>query len=181
MKDILLFCILLVTFQIAKAQKELTYEVVSVATSKPPSPETYISKDGTKYTIGDTLKMGSPSGVNGTWVYVQGVTWMGDIVPVPTNAVNTNTVIKKLYVGGTKKQGFKVSILTKGNGMGTNYSFFIEDAIASGEVVDPKAGSRMTSDKALEALKKEKDKLDLGLISQEEYELRKAELTKFIK
>ena len=39
----------------------------------------------------------------------------------------------------------------------------------------------MTSDQALEALKKAKDKLDLGLITQEEYEKIKAELTPFIK
>jgi hypothetical protein len=39
----------------------------------------------------------------------------------------------------------------------------------------------MFSDEALTALKKAKDKLDLGLISQEEYDKIKAELTPFIK
>jgi hypothetical protein len=39
----------------------------------------------------------------------------------------------------------------------------------------------MTSDEALAALKKAKDKLDLGLITQEEYEKIKSELTPFIK
>jgi len=33
----------------------------------------------------------------------------------------------------------------------------------------------------LETLKKEKDKLDLGLITKEEYEAKKQELSKFIK
>ncbi len=39
----------------------------------------------------------------------------------------------------------------------------------------------MSSDEALTALKKAKDKLDLGLITQEEYDKIKAELTPFIK
>jgi hypothetical protein len=39
----------------------------------------------------------------------------------------------------------------------------------------------MTSDEALSELKKAKDKLDLGIITQEEYDLKKAELTPFIK
>jgi hypothetical protein len=39
----------------------------------------------------------------------------------------------------------------------------------------------MTSDEALEALKKAKDKLELGLINQEEYEKIKQELTPYIK
>jgi hypothetical protein len=58
-----------------------------------------------------------------------------------------------------------------------NYFFNIEDAITVGEV----KSFGMSSDEALAALKKAKDKLDLGLISQEEYDKIKAELTPFIK
>jgi hypothetical protein len=39
----------------------------------------------------------------------------------------------------------------------------------------------MTSDDALAELKKAKDKLDLGLITQEKYDEIKAELVKYIK
>jgi hypothetical protein len=39
----------------------------------------------------------------------------------------------------------------------------------------------MTSDDALAELKKAKDKLDLGLITQEDYDKLKAELSKYIK
>jgi len=39
----------------------------------------------------------------------------------------------------------------------------------------------MTSDEALTELKKCKDKLDLGLITQEELNKKKAELSKYIK
>lgn len=39
----------------------------------------------------------------------------------------------------------------------------------------------LSSDEALVKLKKCKDKLDLGLISQEEFDKKKEELSKFIK
>lgn len=39
----------------------------------------------------------------------------------------------------------------------------------------------MTSDAAMEQLKKEKEKLEMELISEEEYNKRKEELMKFIK
>jgi hypothetical protein len=42
-------------------------------------------------------------------------------------------------------------------------------------------GFGLSSDDALAQLKKAKDKLDLGLITQEEYDKLKAELTKYIK
>ena len=128
---------------------ELSYKAIRTATEKPEAPIVYISKDSTKYQIGDTLKLGTPSGVNGRWVYIFAMTWMGEAVAIPITAANTNVVIKKFYVGGTRKQGFKVSIFTKGNGMSTNYSFYVEDAIAAGEVIDPQAKNRMSSDQAL--------------------------------
>jgi len=50
----------------------------------------------------------------------------------------------------------------------------IEDAIQSGEV----QSSGMSSDKALSELKKAKDKLDLGLINQQEFDKLKSNLSK---
>jgi hypothetical protein len=58
-----------------------------------------------------------------------------------------------------------------------NYFVYLEDAILVGEI----KSFGMTSDEALTELKKAKDKLDLGIITQEEYDLKKAELTPFIK
>jgi hypothetical protein len=52
----------------------------------------------------------------------------------------------------------------------------IEKAIEVGEVVT----DGYSSDKALAELKKAKDKLDLGLITIEEFEALKAELSKYI-
>jgi hypothetical protein len=61
-------------------------------------------------------------------------------------------------------------------GIGLMYIDF-ENAIASGEIV----GLGMTSDKALEELKKAKDKLELEIITQEEYDKIKADLMEYMK
>ena len=58
-----------------------------------------------------------------------------------------------------------------------NYFLYIEDAITVGEV----DSGVMSSDEALTELKKAKDKLDLGLITQEEFEKIKLELAPIIK
>jgi len=58
-----------------------------------------------------------------------------------------------------------------------NYTIRIENAIAAGEI----KSIVMTSDEALSELKKAKDKLDLGLITQAEYDSLKVELSKYIK
>ena len=55
----------------------------------------------------------------------------------------------------------------------------LEFALKYGELINPK--STMTSDEALAELKKAKDKLDLGLINQEQYEAVKTEMIKYIK
>ena len=52
-----------------------------------------------------------------------------------------------------------------------------DGAVSNGEI----KSKIMSSDQAIEELKKWKDKLDLELISEEEYKQKKAELVKYIK
>ena len=99
------------------------------------------------------------------------------ITPLLAAASGTETEIKKIYVAGNKRTGYSVTMRTKGVTGLSNYTIQFENAISTGEI----KGSGMTSDEALTELKKAKDKLDLGLITQEEYDKIKAELTPFIK
>jgi hypothetical protein len=99
------------------------------------------------------------------------------ITPLQVQASGQETEIKRIYVIGNKRAGYSVAFRTKGIIGLSNYSIQIENAIENREV---KSFDR-TSDEALVELKKDKDKLDLGLITKEEYELNKVELTKFIK
>lgn len=137
----------------------------------------YVSKQGDVYKVGDTLRINKPSGNNGSFVYISSFDIMGQILPVASNRTNTVTVIKNIRVGGSKRTGWKVSFQTQGGSLIDNYFFFIEDAIAS-EEIEPKS---ISSDKALEELKRAKDKLDLELISPSEYETIRERLKPFIK
>jgi hypothetical protein len=139
--------------------------------------ESYVSKDGSIYKVGDKIQFGNPSGTNGKFVIIQKMDIAANVYVVGAEAINTSAEIKKIRVGGTSRSGYKVSFQTKGMTGVDNYFLNIEDAITVGEV----KSFGMSSDEALTALKKAKDKLDLGLITQEEYDKIKAELTPFIK
>ena len=131
----------------------------------------YLSKDGAVYKIGDMLKIGAPS-TNKTFAFI---TLPSGTVGI--SASGDNTEIKKIYVKGNNITGCRVAFKTKGIDWTSTYIIDIENAIALGEI----KSSGMTSDEALTALKKSKDKLDLGLINQQKYDSIKIELVKYIK
>jgi hypothetical protein len=139
--------------------------------------DSYLSKDGTIYKVGDFLDVGLPSGTNGRFVLIQQIDIAGNILVVGSQAINTHCEIKKIRVLGNKRQGYKVQFQTKGRTSIDNYFFNLEDAIVAGEI----KSKGMTSDQAMKELKTAKDKLDLGLITQAEYDKVKAELVKYIK
>lgn len=136
--------------------------------------ETYISKSGESYSIGDTLRIGPPTGVNGKYIYIENVDFIGDKHDVTASAINTQTVIKRISVGGARRSGFKV--VFQSSAVVGNYYYFIEDAIESGEI----RGKGMTSEEALAELRAAKEKLDLGLITQMEFEELREKLRKYI-
>lgn len=159
------------------AQEQVKYEDVKNSLIEKGQFTSYLSKDGSIYKIEDKINFGTPSGVNGKFVTIQKVDIMGTIYVVGAEAINTSAEIKKIRVTGSKRAGYKVSFQTKGMTGVDNYFVYIEDAILVGEI----KSFGMTSDEALNELKKAKDKLDLGIITQEQYDLKKAELTPFIK
>jgi hypothetical protein len=73
-----------------------------------------------------------------------------------------------------------VKDLSMSSSMGANNRTIIdlEMAINTGEVLNPNAA--MTREQAIAKLKESKDLLDLGMITQEEYEKLKVELTPII-
>lgn len=139
---------------------------------------TYIGKDGGVYKVGDKITLGMPSGLQSRtkdFAYVNEGAVL--LTPVSGLAAGTSTEIIRFVLVGTKRSGFYVVARTKGIIGLQNYSIDLENAITAGEVVS----TGMTSDQALNELKKAKDKLDLGLITQEQYDAIKAELSKTIK
>lgn len=155
----------------------LTQETLNSGRRPVGKFNSYITKTGDEIKVGDTLKIGQPSGVNGKFVYFQKIDIMGQYYVVGAEATSTNAIIKSIRVSGTNRSGFKAAIQTKGLTAIDNYFLNYEDAVLSGEL----QSDGMTSDQALEELKKAKTKLDLEVIDQVEYDKIKEELMKYIK
>ena len=137
--------------------------------------DSYKTVDGEIFKIGDKIKLGTPSS-NKTFAYISaGGTW----TPAQSaNAMysNTESEIKYFYIWGTKKIGYKVAFGLK-SGISELKVTDIEMAIKTGELIS----QILSSDKALELLKKAKDKLDLNIIDQVEYDSIRLFLIKYIK
>jgi hypothetical protein len=132
----------------------------------------YLSKDGYLYKVGDIIKINKPTNgdkfsfINDRFSQIQ----------ASSEIIGKDMVIKNILVIGFKNSGYEL-YMTINNPTTVDHSLKFESAISYGEIFS----KGMTSDDALKELKKAKDKLDLGLITKEEYEVRKLELIKFIK
>lgn len=157
--------------------QSVTYEDLQAGTVKPGKYEAYTSKDGGIYRVGEKIQILSPAGTNGRFITIQKLDFAANYHVVGTEAINTHAEIKHIYVSGNKRSGYKAQVQTKGYTSLDNYYIYVEDAIALGEL----RTTGMSSKQALEELKMAKDKLDLGLISTEEYEIIRKELAPLIK
>jgi len=169
----LIIGLLLITFS-ANAQTA-RFDEISSAHKRPKGKFTsYISHNGATYNIGDTIVIGTPSKTN-TFAFIQGqglIYAVGEGAPVVISG--KRVTIKKFWIAGTKNSGYQVTVKAKGL---TDLIIYFESAIKTGEV----ESFGLTSDQALAKLKKAKDKLDLEIITQAEYDKIKAELIKYIK
>lgn len=146
--------------------------------------DSYEASDGQIYKVGDKITIGLPSSTNRVFSFIWfQPTALDVLAEVPMSFANVRssgdlTEIKRIYLVGTKRAGFSVEMVTKGfYVLSNNYTISFENALKSGEI----KGSGMTSDQALQELKKAKEKLDLGIISQEQYDILKTDLLKYIK
>jgi len=134
----------------------------------------YVYKDGNTYKVGDRLKLGSSS-MKGSNIFA----YVREVIPFVSNAqINiaqsgSETTIKALYLEGNKKAGFSVAAVCT-----RSFRILLDQAIESGEV---SLVGVLSSDEALSSLKKAKEKLELGLITQAKYDSLKIEYSKFIK
>lgn len=172
---ILLVSISLITLSYSFSQ-EVKYTELSSITSRGEITS-YVGSDGAVYKVGDKLKIGVPSS-NKTFAFItEGDGFLIPITNLSVSASGQETEIKSLWIVGNKRTGYSVSFRTKGFTGLSNYSIQFENALSNGEV----KGLGISSDDALNQLKKAKDKLDLGLITQEEFDKLKLELSKYIK
>jgi len=130
----------------------------------------YISKSGEIFNVGDTLTLGLPIR-NNSFTYIMTMAFGADVAFVSIQAANDKVIIKKMEVW--KNQ---MLVYTKNTGLNLRIYKF-DEALKSGEITS----KRLSSSEALKQLKEAKEKLDLMIITQEEYNTKKAELIKFIK
>ena len=178
MKKILFCCVLLCSL-VGKSQKTLTYDemkTIKQGLLEVIECDVYVAKDGHSYKVGDTLKIGKPSS-NKTFAFISTGTVLGGVESLDVSSSGKNTIIKKFYVEGSKKAGFNINAKTSGycNLCGNNFIDF-EQAIESGEIQT----MGMTRDQAIAKLKEAKDLVDLGMMTKEDFEKLKTELTPLI-
>jgi hypothetical protein len=136
----------------------------------------YLALDGHVYKVGDTLKIGRPSS-NKTFAFIDEGSALVTPTPTSSNSSGTNSIIKRIYVGGTKKMGFRIYFVGKGIcGMCPQYYINVEEAMAVGEL----KSFGMNREQAIAKLKEQKDLLDLGMITKEQFEKIKEELTPIV-
>ncbi|MEN9913707.1 MAG: hypothetical protein RL528_440 [Bacteroidota bacterium] len=148
--------------------------------------------EGNVYGIGDKFKLGIPQKIQGAttnthFSCIYSLDPISSIIPLADIMSTLRlpglgwvgaecTVIK---IGVRKSFGFAISFIvfsSQGIEISTNS---IDGSLHSKELIDPNAP--MSSEEAITKLKAFKEKLDLGLITQEEYDSNKLELSKYIK
>jgi hypothetical protein len=137
----------------------------------------YKASNNVTYKVGDNVQLGRGSGIQGTFVYLKISGWAaGSATQIGSAYGGSNVNIKKI-----KKATFKGAekiYFTVGGGNITNYSLEIEEAIASCEVkncVSTQNTIISQSDK-FDKLKKLKELLTDGTLTQEEYDAEKKKL-----
>jgi hypothetical protein len=178
MKTKLLLLTLLAS-SIAFSQKTITSEemkTISKGAFENITYDVYVAKDGHSYKVGDTIKIGKPSS-NKTFAYISSGGALTGSQPLGVSSSGDKTIIRKIGVGGLKKSGFKIIITGKGScGICPNNQIDFEEAISSGEI----QSLGMTREQAIAKLKEAKDLVDLGMMSKEDFEKLKSELTVLI-
>lgn len=148
--------------------------------------------NGNVYKLGDKFKLGTPQKVLGALenTHFLGI-YAGDAI---STIISPTTIVTSLRLPGQNWSGAECTVIKIGvrktfgfaipfivlSCLGTEISIAsIDTSLITKELIDPNA--TMSSEEAISKLKGLKEKLDLELISKQEYDSQKNELAKFIK
>ena len=152
--------------------QNLTYQADFDQNYKRSDYNSYLSKDSIFFKIGDVIKIGKPSDLTFKNIYIyQGLGYLPMSV-TENQLLNGNCKIIAISIAGNKRKGF-IPYIQISNEDGQFFSVDIEKALASKEII-----VGLTENEILELLKIEKEKLELGIISPEQFEIRKTDLLK---
>lgn len=154
----------------------VTYEEFKAAKKpKKVKLDAYQAKNGQVFKIGDKITIGNPSMRNDQYLNVVRND-LGTLKRVSVGMKGFKAEIKKFRIYGRKRTGYSVIAVTKTPDGLSNLWVEIEAAIQNGEI----GTTGLNRKQAIAKLKETKDLLDLGMISKEEYEKIKKELTPII-
>ena len=166
---ILLLAVILSGIMSANAQKKTEYK----------------ASNGIIYHVGDTIQLGRGSRDDGSFNYLQvNNTFSAFVGGEPNQGVaksfsGTNVIIKKIRemnMRGASKVYFVV-----GGGSITNYWLMIDDALTTGEVIDPtkkniEKNKQNTTGSKADKLRELKELFDEGILTQEEFDKEKKKI-----
>ena len=151
----------------------------------------YFMKDGSEIKVGSKLKFGSPLNANSKFTrlyfgeYSLGKAFLvtpeqlGDVYSGEEVVV---TSIKVQHTKLNKNSSIQIMLYVQNPNapalMKKRTIFDLEMAVETKEVINPNAA--MTREQAISKLKEAKDLLDLGMMTQEEYDKMKGELSPII-
>lgn len=161
----------------------LLFVIVSQAYGQK-TMDTYTASNGITYKEGDQIKLGRGSATNGDFLYLQMGGW-GAIASYDMNKGSDQNNIGRGYSGiavtlkkirTQKTKGQEKVYFTVGGGNITNYNLMIEDAIATCEIADCKTKPTEVTGDNLDKIKKLKDLLDSGALTEAEYQIEKKKI-----
>ena len=145
------------------------------------SLDSYTASNGITYSVGDEVKLGKGSDTDGKFVYVTIGGWAVSTNPEANRlpAANAGLIVTIKKIKKYDKKRMKKVVLTVGGGNITNYLIDLENAIDQCEIEncgkDNSDNISQETDK-YDKIKKLKDLLDDGILTQEEYESEKKKL-----
>ncbi|HTE01627.1 MAG TPA: SHOCT domain-containing protein [Mucilaginibacter sp.] len=147
----------------------------------------YQASNSKAYRVGDTIKLAQGSSPNGTFRYVQYGGWLMFLQSGTSEDKNNlerdksgyGAVIRKIH--SFKAHGVEKVVFAVDLGLKSNCDMWIEDAIATCEIVECKGAKVQTTivqkaDDKFDQLKKLKALFDSGAITQAEYTEQKKKL-----
>lgn len=189
------------TSKVTEITYEQTQNIDIVKTVKNGTKyNSYKSKNGTLIKVGDTLIVGSPStddsqyteyvGTHKVFSFIiiggMGMAVMGGMNYLPATSQGTEFTIEKIWVNHTKlskNSPLIVGVTARDPNIpqiaNKRTIMDLEKALLLGEIISPNAP--MTREEAIKQLKESKDLLELGIITQEEYDALKSDLTPIIR
>lgn len=174
MKKIILLLICCVT----NAQL-YTYDELSKVTRLKEIPNKiseYQASNGDIFKVGDKIEWGTPTNENNIYAFINEWSSLGASYTVSLKQKGWKGEIIKFRKWGDRRAGFELIAICKTSSGVTRAYVEIERALNSGEIVT----SKLNRSQAISKLKEAKDLYDLEIMSKEEYEKIRAELTPII-